>query len=469
MTNNAIFFDYLESLIKEDKIHYAFIQIEGFLHQIEGTKGDVAELNPAKSHYTLLENRYTRWRGSLGRVDSRDSQTEINQIVAGILSGMDSLKILPDINYTAFQHIPEPVDSADEIAVLRPGRKFKWYWWVALALAAFSAAGVIYLLLHKDKEVPIPKAPTLPKKALTLILHELGDRTSRSIFNQGRLTISDVNNQRIGKDIGNDGVVRFDSLANWVFEAKPFVILDLQGLDERDYTYRLLDSLYAPFIVNDTVFVPYIKTELIKTPDTSPTPPTAVEQLHLYFFAEKNKVKKPFTFPKNSSVKQLKDFIINKFVDKDALRYGAETKLEVGVEHRELFKETQSLEEASIKKNDVLYLNIINTRAASYRTLPEPEQAKLTIKGQKFDKPVIKFNNDAVQSTKTKEGISISVPATLSNGKCTISIQDGDSFYTHEMDASTLKEMTLDINAMRKSAIKATMFERQKVEPLTPK
>ena len=136
MINNAVFFDYLESLIKEDKIQYTFAQIEGFLHKIEGEKGDVAELNPAKSQFAFLENRYTRWRTNLGRVDSRDSQAEVNQIIAGVLEGVSLLKTLPDINYMDFQYHSAPIETTEEIAILHPERKFKWYWWVALVVIA---------------------------------------------------------------------------------------------------------------------------------------------------------------------------------------------------------------------------------------------------------------------------------------------------------------------------------------------
>lgn len=473
MAANTVFFDYIESLIKEDKIQYAFIQIEGFLEKIERTKGEVAELAPAKTYFTLIESRYARWRTDIARVDGRDSKTEINQIVAGLIDGLVLLKNLPDINYLAFQHIAEPATAADiaeEVIGGRSFRKLKWYWWVAIVLGLFSAVGVTYLLLKADTTVvPIPKPTPIPKKGLTLILHELGDRTSRSIYNQGRLIISDMNNQRIGKDVENEGVVQFDSLENWVFKAKPFVVLGLQGLDQREYEYRLLDSLYTTFTANDTVYVPFIKKE--KIPIIDPSKPIVEEKYNLYFYSEKTRTKKYFAYAKNNTIKQLKDFIINKFVDKDALRYGTETKLEVSEEHIELSNEQLSLKEAKLKNNDVIYLHIIDARAAvRTNTMATDVAVNINIKGQNFAKPIVKINNNAVKSLKTRGGVSIAVPQLPAGEKCTISIQDGDAFYTHEMEAPQLKDVNLDVNTMRKSAIKSTMEARMmKVEPLQPK
>jgi hypothetical protein len=273
-----------------------------------------------------------------------------------------------------------------------------------------------------------------------------------------------MSNQHVGKDIGKKGVVHFDSLDTWVFEAKPFVVLDLQGIDERVYKYSLLDSIYTTFIVNDTVYVPFVKTE--KKPDI----PVLEDQFNLYFFAEKTRTKKYFPFPKNSSVKKLKDFIINKFADKDALRYGTETKLNVGLDHRELYQENVNLIEAKLKNNDVLYLEIIEPRAdisSTTKTMASPpEQLKLNITGENFAKPIVKVNNAAVKSSRTREGVSIEMPANAAGGKFTISIQDGDNFYTHEMDVPKLKEATLDVNIMRKSAIKSINVQRIKAEQL---
>jgi hypothetical protein len=469
MIPNTVFFDYIESLIKEDKIQYAFIQIEAFLEKIERTKGEVAELAPAKTYFTLIESRYARWRTDIARVDSRDSKTEINQIVAGLVDGLVLLKNLPDIHYMGFSSIAEPANAADiaeEVVGGRSFRKLKWYWWVAIVLGAFSAAGVTYLLFFKTADKPLPK-PIPPKKGLTLILHELGDRASR-MDNQGRLIISDMNNQRIGKDIEQDGIVQFDSLPSWFFKAKPFVVLDLQGLDERAFEYRLLDSLYTTFTVNDTVYIPFIKKEKTLTPD--PDKPVIEEKYSLYFYSEKTRTKKSFAYAKNNTIKQLKDFIINKFVDRNTLRYGTETKLDLGDEHIELSNEQLSLKDTKLKNNDVLYLHIIDTRAAA-RTQATIAEApvNINIKGQRFTEPVIKINNNAVKSSKTKEGLSVTVPQLAVGEKCTISIQDGDTFYTHEMEAPKLKEMNLDVNTMRKSAIKSTMEARMKVEPLQPK
>ncbi len=460
--NNTTFFDYLDNLIKEDKLAYAFRQIEHFLDAVElqNGAGITPKIQEIKVIYSIFENRYKRWHDSQYRVDSRDSNIEINQIVDGVLNNIALLKALPNINYSGHHEITEPI-LAEPLQLVRPKGRMKWYWWVAIVLGVFSASGVTYLLLHKeDVEKEEEKPIVVKKKALVLILHELGDRSSRLIDNQGRLSIRDMSNNGVAKDIGKEGITYFENVEDWVFEAKPFLVLDLQGLDERTYKYRLLDSLYDRFSRNDTVFIPFTREEII-VPEPNPVP---TNNLNLYFYLAKTKTKKPFAFAKDETVGRLKDFIISKFVNKNDLRYGTETVLMLAKNNRNLLDETLTLSAAGIKEKDEVRLNIIVPVIAA-RTAEKNMHIKF--KSQNFGKnAIVKVNNQAVVAEKNGNNLSINVPENLESEKYQISIVDGDNYYNYEVEKSDIKELTIDVNQMRRSSIKSISTERMRANQL---
>ena len=454
--NNIAFFEYLDSLIKEDKLAYTFRQIEHFLEEVEKIKRAevVVALPQLRTTYTLLENRYNRWYENQFRMDSRDSRIEINQIVDGILSNLGSLKALQDIQYAGYQHIIEPVLAEPKVMELSKP-KMKWYWWVVILLGIFSAAGVTYLLLKKEEPKKEEETPIEKKRALTLILHELGDRKSTTISNQGRLSIRDLGKNSIAKDIGNNGVVRFNDLENWVFEAESFLVLDLQGLDERVFKYKLLDSLYDRFIPNDTVFVPFIKEEIKQQTDS-----VVNNNINLVFYSAKSDTKKTFAFAKDATVARLKDHIISKFVDKDDLRYGMQTILTKNGGRLVLEDESKLISAAGIKEKDVLGLNIISVAKANVA-----DTRTLNLKGQTFaKKPLVRLNNKPIETVKRGESYVVQVPNDISDEKYHISIQDGESFYSKVIEKTDKKEISVDVSQMRKANIKEALIESNKIQ-----
>lgn len=451
--HNAAFLDYLETLIKDDKLPFAFKQIEYFLDEAE--RRNLGDYRSVRTTYVMLENRLSRWREQqIRKTNVENDDAEINQIVAGMLMGIESLQQIPNFDYADYQYVVEPEKISIPSQTIE--KKVKWYWWATLVLALFSAAGVAYLVLHKEKveEAPLPEIGK--KKSLLIILHELGDRGIRSIKNQGRIVIRDTSQRIATKDIGNDGLVYFRELEDWVFDAKPFLMVELKGVDEREYKFRLLDSI-CNFQRGDTTYLVFDKTEVIKPQVEKPKPSTDIE---LFFYYAKTGIKKSFAFAKNSTVATLKKHIIARYINKDDLRMGTGTVLFLPEKGKALMNEEVTLAQAKIENKDVIGLNIITPAVMRVNdTGKSRNESLLKLRGElAVKKPMIKINNTPVQAEKSGDIYNIKVPMEIKTEQIQISIQDGDTFYNYEMPKSQVaKGAIIDVKQMRKASIKSVI------------
>lgn len=447
--NNAAFLDYLETLIKEDKLPFAFKQVEYFLDEAE--RRNLGDFRAIRTTYAMLENRFNRWREQqIRKTNNGNDENEINQIVAGMLFGLETLQQIPNFDYADYQYVVEP----EKIDIpIQAAKKTKWYWWATLALAIFSAAGVGYLFLNKDKTEQKETPKEEKKKSLLIILHELGDRSIRSIKNQGKLFIRDTAQHIITKDIGDDGNVFFRELDDWVFNAKPFLMVELKGVDEREYKYRLLDSI-CNFQRGDTTYLVFDKTEIIKPQPENPKPSTDID---LYFYYAKTGIKKSFAFAKNSTVSSLKKHIISKFINKNELRMGTGTVLYLPEKEKALMNEEITLAQAKIENRDIIGLNIIMPIAMRVNDEgSKSNEQLLKVRGDLTQKtPMIKINNTPVQAQKVGNTYTIKVPSEIKTEQIQISIEDGDTYYNYEIPkAQVAKGASIDIKQMRKASIK---------------
>lgn len=453
--HNAAFFDYLETLIKQDKLSFAFKQIEYFLDEAE--RRNLGDLRATRTTYAMLENRFNRWREQqIRKTNSGNDENEINQIVAGMLSGMETLQQVPNFDYADYQYIVEPEKFT--VPINSESKKIKWYWWVILVSVVFSAAGVGYLLFKKDNtNTQFPVEPKVEKKkSLLIILHELGDRSIRSIKNQGRIVIRDTAQRIVTRDIGNDGVVFFRELEDWVFNAKPFLMVELKGVDEREYKYRLLDSL-CNFQRGDTTYLVFDKIEIAKPQPEDPKPSN---DINLYFYYAKTGIKKTFAFAKNNTISSLKKHIIANFINKDELRMGTGTVLYLPEKGKALMEENLTLVQAKLENRDVIGLNIIMPAVMRINENgSNTNEQLLKVRGDlAVKKPMIKINNTPVQAEKNGNTYTIKVPSEIKTEQIQISIQDGDTFYNYEI-AKTLvaKGTIIDVKQMRKASIKSVI------------
>jgi hypothetical protein len=444
-------FDELDNYIKNEAA--SFVKINDYDAIQEA-------LSMNKFRWNSLKNKYNA--GQITNSDFLVEQTKIgvstkdwlNIIIENPLFNQNYIDFGKHLSPQVFEKVFATEDNTQQPVVTK--NKFNLVTKIGFSILPVLLMGLSYLGYKYVTEKPTPTTDTKTaetkakvKQPLTLILHEVGDQSQRSIYNQGRIILSDTAAHKIPGNIKNNGIVRFDSLPDWVFNAQPYVFLDLMNLNEMDFTYRLIDSI-GIFSPNDTVYLQYLRTKKVANDDTATKkivdPPPANNKINLIFHSNKDGVDKHFQFDKNKTVAALKAEIINKFVGQEALKNSTETYLLLDeAALKPLKNEHLKLAEANIIEDSKLHLNITVQFAAKV------QQPTFTVsfKGKINSSARIKINNQLLDAKQLSgDLVSVSVPKNRLSNKYSVSIQQGVKFYSHIFMSDGSKSTLIELGSM---------------------
>jgi hypothetical protein len=464
------FQQYLERLFHLGELSAIFDAIDNYIKNEASSIAKIDNFNTMNEALSLIKFRWNSLKtkydsGEISNSEFRAEQTKIGVSTKDWLINFVENQYFNQ-NYTGFgKHLPQQVHDkifATEKHTQQPvdtKNKSKLVTKIGFSilpvlLVGLSYLGYKYLIVESTSTtVAMPDTPKAKvKQPLTLILHEVGDQSQRSIYNQGRIILSDTAAHRMPGNIKNNGIVRFDSLPDWVFDAQPYVFLDLMNLNEMDFTYRLIDSI-GIFSPNDTVYLQYLRTkkvanDIANNPKIT-NPPHSNNKINLIFHSNKDGVDKHFQFDKNKTVAALKAEIIAKFVGKATLQNSTETYLlleEAAL--NPLKNENLSLAAANIREDSKLHLRVVINIAAKV------QQPTFTVsfKGQINSSARIKINNQLLDAKQLSgDLVSVSVPKNRLSNKYSVSIQQGVKFYSHSFISDGSRSTLIELGSMKKT------------------
>ena len=467
------FQQYLERLFHLGELSVIFDELDNYKKNEASSIDKIDNFNDMNEALSLIKFRWNSLKtkydsGEISNSEFRAEHTKIGVSTKDWLINFVENQFFnqnyPDFGKNLPQQLSEKVFVPEGIiSSNNPQNKWNLVTKIGFSILPVLLMGLSYLgYKYATEKPPIPaETKAKAKQPLTLILHEVGDQSQRSIYNQGRIILSDTAAHKIPGNIKNNGIVRFDSLPDWVFNAQPYVFLDLMNLNEMDFTYRLIDSI-GIFSPNDTVYLQYLRTKKVSNDDTATKkivdPPPANNKINLIFHSNKDGVDKHFQFDKNKTVAALKAEIITKFVGQEALKNSTETYLLLDeAALKPLKNENLKLAEANIREDSKLHLNIIVQFAAKV------QQPTFTVsfKGKINSSARIKINNQLLDARQLSgDLVSVSVPKNRLSNKYSVSIQQGVIFYSHSFisdgSRSTLIELgsmnSTDLGKIKKSA-----------------
>ncbi|MEY3241573.1 MAG: hypothetical protein RIR11_3012, partial [Bacteroidota bacterium] len=462
------FQQYLERLFHLGELSAIFDELDNYIKNEASSIAKIDNFSDMNEALSLIKFRWNSLKtkydsGEISNSEFRAEQTKIGVSTKDWLINFVENQYFNQ-NYPDFgKHLPQQVHDkifATEKHTQQPvdtKNKSKLVTKIGFSILPVLIVGLSYLgykhLIGKpiSTTVAMPATPKAKvKQPLTLILHEVGDQSQRSIYNQGRIILSDTAAHRMPGNIKNNGIVRFDSLPDWVFDAQPYVFLDLMNLNEMDFTYRLIDSI-GIFSPNDTVYLQYLRTkkvanDIANNPKIT-NPPHSNNKINLIFHSNKDGVDKHFQFDKNKTVAALKAEIIAKFVGKATLQNSTETYLlleEAAL--NPLKNENLSLAAANIREDSKLHLRVVINIAAKV------QQPTFTVsfKGQINSSARIKINNQLLDAKQLSgDLVSVSVPKNRLSNKYSVSIQQGVKFYSHSFISDGSRSTLIELGSMK--------------------